>query len=155
MILGTTNIDYVCLHGNGLPNEKRAGLATSCRVRQQNLPSRANTSSMSIKIRLSFRLLLRKNLSKEIIVLFLRYAHRLACKIVSIYTNRFPDNRLAIVAPRTPDARSAQSKVVIIRFQSYVPTLRCRRAATTQLQTFGKGKKIFAHPSWSKDFITK
>ncbi len=44
MILGTTNIDYVCLHGKGLP-------------------SRANMSSMSIKVRLSFRLLLRKNLS--------------------------------------------------------------------------------------------
>ncbi len=65
MILGTTNIDYLCLHGKGLPNEKRADLATSCRVRQQNLPSRANASSMSIKIRLSFRLLVKKNLSKE------------------------------------------------------------------------------------------
>ena len=35
-----------------------------------------------------------------------------------------------IVPLRSPDARSAQSKVVIVRFQSYAPTLRCRCVAT-------------------------
>ena len=39
----------------------------------------------------------------------------------------------SIVPPRTPDARSAQSKVVKVRFQSYAPTLRCRYVATTRL----------------------
>ena len=35
-----------------------------------------------------------------------------------------------IVPLRTPDARSAQSNIVIVRFQSYAPTLRCRCGAT-------------------------
>ena len=42
-------------------------------------------------------------------------------------------SRLAIATLRTPDARSAQSKAVIVRFQSYAPTLRCRYVATTRL----------------------
>ena len=41
--------------------------------------------------------------------------------------------RLAITTLRTPDARSAQSNIVIVRFQSYVPTLRCRCVATPRL----------------------
>ena len=57
-------------------------------------------------------------------------------------TTHLPDNRLAITTLRTPEARSAQSKLVIARFQSYAPTLRCRRMATTRLQPFGKGKKL-------------
>ena len=64
--------------------------------------------------------------------------------------------RLAITTLRTPDARSAQSNIVIVRFQSYAPTLRCRRVATTRFQPFGKGKKLFpTHPSWSRDFIRR
>ena len=41
--------------------------------------------------------------------------------------------RLAVTTLRTPDARSAQSNIVIVRFQSYVPTLRCRCVATPRL----------------------
>ena len=41
--------------------------------------------------------------------------------------------RLAITTLRTPDARSAQSNIVIVRFQSYAPTLRCRCVVTTRL----------------------
>ena len=42
-------------------------------------------------------------------------------------------DRLAIATLRAPDARSAQSKAVKVRFQSYAPTLRCRYVATTRL----------------------
>ena len=66
----------------------------------------------------------------------------------------FIDVHLAITTLRTPDARSAQSNIVIVRFQSYAPTLRCRCVATTRLQPFGKGNDFFARPSWSRDFIT-
>ena len=41
--------------------------------------------------------------------------------------------RLTITTLRTPDARSAQSNIVIVRFQSYAPTLRCRCVATPRL----------------------
>ena len=83
-------------------------------------------------------------------------SHRLVSSILLVCTNHYPDNRLAIATPRTPDARSAQSNIVIVRFQSYAPALRCRRMATTRLQPFGKGKKLFpAHPSWSRDFIKR
>ena len=41
--------------------------------------------------------------------------------------------RLAVTTLRTPDARSAQSNIVIVRFQSYAPTLRCRCVATPRL----------------------
>ena len=41
--------------------------------------------------------------------------------------------RLAITTLRTPDARSAQSNIVIVRFQSYAPTLRCRCVVTPRL----------------------
>ena len=43
--------------------------------------------------------------------------------------------RLAVTTLRTPDARSAQSNIVIVRFQSYAPTLRCRCVATTRLNS--------------------
>ena len=49
--------------------------------------------------------------------------------------------RLAITTLRTPDARSAQSNIVIVRFQSYAPTLRCRCVATPRLVA-------------NKDFVT-
>ena len=41
--------------------------------------------------------------------------------------------RLAVTTLRTPDARSAQSNIVIVCFQSYAPTLRCRCVVTTRL----------------------
>ena len=41
--------------------------------------------------------------------------------------------RLAITTLRTPEARSAQSNIVIVRFQSYAPTLRCRCVVTPRL----------------------
>ena len=41
--------------------------------------------------------------------------------------------RLAVTTLRTPDARSAQSNIVIVRFQSYAPTLRCRCVVTPRL----------------------
>ena len=81
---------------------------------------------------------------------FHTHAHRIVCKIMPTCTNRYPDNRLAITTLRTPDARSAQSNIVIVRFQSYAPTLRCRCVVTTRLQPFGKGNDFFAHPSRSK-----
>ena len=56
------------------------------------------------------------------------------CRLIHI-----TENRLAVTTLRTPDARSAQSNIVIVRFQSYAPTLRCRCVATTRLQPFGKG----------------
>ena len=67
----------------------------------------------------------------------------------------YPENRLAVTTLRTPDARSAQSKEASVRSRLYAPALRCRRMATTRLQPFGKGKKLFsARPSRSKDFIS-
>ena len=57
-----------------------------------------------------------------------------------------PDHRLAVTTQRTPDARSAQSNIVIVRFRSYAPTLRCRCAATTRLQPFGKGNDFSPTP---------
>ena len=85
---------------------------------------------------------------------FLCCFHRLVYKIWSVCTNHYPENRLAITTLRTLEARSAQSNIDIVRFQSYAPTLRCRCVATTRLHPFGKGNDFFAHPSWSKDFIT-
>ena len=41
--------------------------------------------------------------------------------------------RLAIATLRSPDARFAQSNIVVIRSQLYAPTLRCRYVATTRL----------------------
>ena len=41
--------------------------------------------------------------------------------------------RLAITTLRTFDTRSAQSNIVIVRFQSYAPTLRCRCVVTPRL----------------------
>ena len=65
---------------------------------------------------------------------------------IACVTNRYPDNRLAVTTLRTPDARSAQSNIVIVRFQSYAPTLRCRCVATTRLQPFGKGNDFSPAP---------
>ena len=51
-------------------------------------------------------------------------SRRLVCTILSICTNYFPDNRLAVTTLRTPDARSAQSNIVIVRSLFYAPSLR-------------------------------
>ena len=128
MILGTTNIDYVCLHSNGLPNEKRAdhslrdeqicnyprySYAPSLRGFRFGNPLPCKTAKLTkscqrvfvvnqntVAFSFTFE---KKNISKEIIALFLTCAHRLACKITLFTITTTPT----------------------------------------------------AHPSWSKDFITK
>ena len=69
------------------------------------------------------------------------------------YNNRYPDNRLAVTTLRTPDARSAQSNIVIVRFQSYAPTLRCRCVVTTRLHPFGKGNDFLPVPQGQRTLL--
>ena len=68
-------------------------------------------------------------------------------------SNRYPDNRLAVTTQRTPDARSAQSNIVIVRFRSYAPTLRCRCVVTTRLQPFGKGNDFSPTPHCQRTLL--
>ena len=68
-------------------------------------------------------------------------------------SNRYPENRLAITTLRTPDARFAQSKGAIVRFQSYAPTLRCRCVVTTRLQPFGKGNDFSPTPHGQRTLL--
>ena len=69
------------------------------------------------------------------------------------YSNRYPENRLAVTTLRTPDARSAQSNIVIVRFQSYAPTLRCRCVVTTRLHPFGKGNDFLPVPQGQRTLL--
>ena len=69
------------------------------------------------------------------------------------YKNHYPENRLAITTLRTFDTRSAQSNIVIVRFQSYAPTLRCRCVVTTRLHPFGKGNDFLPTPHGQRTLL--
>ena len=82
-------------------------------------------------------------------------SHRLVCNIVSVCTNHYPDKRLAIAAPRTPDARftsGIKSVYGSLPSRALVQMSPCGNNSAPALRE--RQKTFFStHPSRSKDFI--